>query len=370
MGFVDEPEDLLGRVRDAFALSLFHSNAALQHGAAALLRGDRSASSTLCDLLHRVVGTSASLGFDAVATRCRALESALQASDERWYAKVFAAIRALDEPCSRLAPVARASMRTGSARSLTLLASDPLELEFDARWPMSKVQLASSCPHPPRGALLVDARRDVTARVRSARGVWGSSPLVAIVPNASEAEVLLALRAGADFVHRDELTGEALRLSAWCALPPPFAHGTVLSLDTDPLRASALRAAIESLGARLVSVEAKAQLQQQFRTLLPHVAVIDASHEEAASVASTIDQQGGSVAIITVGEGRVSWSGERLPEGAPFSALLVACAHALRSTLGSDDVTVAEHGASTQTLKLSRADVRSMINARKEPSKP
>jgi hypothetical protein len=144
----------------------------------------------------------------------------------------------------------------------------------------------------------------------------------------------------------------------------------VLSLDTDPLRASALRAAIESLGARLVSVEAKAQLQQQFRTLLPHVAVIDASHEEAASVASTIDQQGGSVAIITVGEGRVSWSGERLPEGAPFSALLVACAHALRSTLGPDDVTVAEHGASTQTLKLSRADVRSMINARKEPSKP
>lgn len=365
---MDESEDLLGRVRDAFSLSLLHSNAALQRGAAALLRGDRSASSTLCDLLHRVVGTSASLGFDAVATRCRAVESALLASDERWYAKLFAAIRALEEPVARVAPVARAAMRTGSARALTLLAPDEIELAFDARWPLSRIQLSASCPHPPRGALLVDARRDAMARVRSARAVWGSNPLVAIAPNASEAEVLLALRAGADFVHRDELSGESLRLSAWCALAPPFAYGTIVSLDTDPLRASSLRAAFEPLGAKVVTVDDRSQLQQQFRTLLPHVAVIDAEHEQAASIARAIDEQGGSVSLITIGAGG-AWGGERLPEDVPFLALLAGVARAMVSALGPDDVHAMEPGAATQTLRLSRVDVRSLVSARKEPSK-
>jgi hypothetical protein len=369
---VARPEDHWGSVRDAFALSLFHVNATLQHGAAALLRGDRSAVSALCDLLHRVVGTAASLGFDAIATHCRALESALQRPEARWHAKLYAAMCALDEPCAGLLPVARSSMRTGSARSLTLLTSDPTEpvLEFDAHWPIDIVTRATDCPHPPRGVLLVDARRDAIACVRLARGVWASNPVVAIIPGATEAESLLALRAGADLIHRGELTAEALRLSAWSALPPPFAHGTVLSLDTDSLRASALRAALDALGANVVSIETEAQLQQRLGTQWPPVAVIDASHAEATCIATAIDRHGASVSIITLGDEAVTWSGQRLAASAPFSALVVACASALCAKLGPDDGPVQKHGASTQAIERSRADVQTMCNDRKESSNP
>ncbi len=364
---MDDSEALVGRVRDAFSLSLFHANAALQRGAAALLRGDREASGALCDLLHRLVGTAASLGFDPLSARCRALEVALLASEDRWYSKLVAAIRTLDEASAPMQRVALVALRAGSARALWLYAPEPIELALQPSWPIRAVASVTACPDPPRGALLVDARRDAMARVRSARAVWGQSPLVAIAPGASEADVLLSLRAGADFVHRGALSLDALSLSAWAALPPPFAHGAVLVLDSDPLRSSALRAAIEPLGARLAMIDARAQLEAQLRTLLPHVAVIDAAHPDAAPVAAVLAQHGASVSVVSIGD--APWSAAVVGDDQPFEELLAACVSALQTSMGPEEAAGFELGASTQTLRLSRADVQSAL-ARKEPTRP
>lgn len=357
----------MGRVRDAFSLSLFHSMATLQRNAAALLRGDREATTALNELLHRLVGTAGSLGFDALSARSRALESSLLASDDRWYSKLFGTVRALDEAMSPMRSVALCSLRTGTARARTMLTNDDLRAHAGALWPMQCVESATSCPHPPRGVLLVDARRDVMSRVRAARAVWGFSPIVAIAPEASEAELLLSLRAGADMVSRDPIGEEALCLAAYCALPLPFSHANVLMLDGDPMRASSVRAAIEPLGARLHLIDSSDGLDRWLRTTLPHMALIDAQHREAVAVADTLAEHGPTVRLLSMGE--ATYSDRSLDRGASFNELLCATLAMLVSAVGPDDVASLEGAPSTQTLKISKADLRSLA-PRKEPSRP
>lgn len=357
----------MGRVRDAFSLSLFHSMATLQRSAAALLRGDREAVTALNELLHRLVGTAGSLGFDALSTRSRALESSLHASDDRWYSKLFGAVRALDEAMSPMRSVALCSLRTGTARARTMLTTDDLRAHDSAFWPMQFVASATSCPHPPRGVLLVDARRDAMSRVRAARAVWGSAPIVAIAPEASEAELLLSLRAGADMVARDAISDESLCLAAYCALPLPFSHANALMLDADPMRVSSVRAAIEPLGARLHLIDSADGLDRWLRTTLPHVALIDAQHREASAVAEVLAKHGPAVRVLSMGE--AAFSDRSLELGGSFHQLLRATLAMLVTAVGPDDVAALDSAPSTQTLKISKADLRSLA-PRKEPSRP
>jgi HPt (histidine-containing phosphotransfer) domain-containing protein/CheY-like chemotaxis protein len=355
---LDEPDTPLECVRDAFALSLFHSSASLQRESSALLRGERDASRRLASIAHRLVGTAASLGFDEVALQSRALESALQERDERWHARLFSALRALDESSRPLRAVPLALQREGAARALFALFFDAREDRAALAALAQPLRALAELPTTPRGALFVDGRRELMSRVREARAAWAERPLVAIVPDASEAQTLLALRAGADFVHRDAIDPDALAISAWSTLEPPLNRGALLWLDHDPLRSASLRAALEPLGARVSIVPELSSLQSLLRTALPHVAVLDFAHPDALKVESVLEQQAPTVPLRSLGEApaRSSVTASIEARGS-FAQLVIRVGRVLLDALGQDDLGAVEQPLAGQTLEIDRAEL-------------
>jgi HPt (histidine-containing phosphotransfer) domain-containing protein len=350
-----ESDSPLGRVRDAFALSLFHTSSLVQRESAALLRGDRDAARRLAEIAHRLVGTASSLGFDSLATPCRSLEASLTQHDDRWHARVFAVVRELDEAALPMAGVAMALRRRGTARALTILAPDPIDEALEARADLTRVTVAAGCPHPPRGVLFVDARRELMTRVRSARSVWGANPVVALAPRASEAETLLALRAGADMVHSRELDADAIALAAWSVLAPPLTDGSLLWFDNDSLRASAARAALEPLGAKLSVLDDPSLLLATLRKRWPALAVLDAAHPQAERLFDELASIAPSVPILVLGAAR--WSKSSLDAMIPLVALVKHVGAAMLEVLGPDDVPPTTIDATTQTVRLNRVDL-------------
>lgn len=360
-----ESDSPLGRVRDAFSLSLFHANALVQRESAALLRGDRDAAKRLMDVAHRLVGTAGSLGFDALSAPCRALESSLSQHDDRWHARLFTVVRELEEASRPMRDTALALRRSGTARALTILSPDALDEALLRRVGLVQVSVATGCPHPPRGVLFVDARRDLMARVRSGRTVWGGNAVVALAPRASEAETLLALRAGANLVHSGEFEPTALAITAWSALAPPLTNGTVLWFDHDPLRSSSARAALEPLGAKVHPLDDLAKLTPTLRKQWPHLAIIDVEHPDSERLFDELATIAPTVPVVSLGAAR--WSKQSLDASQRFIDVVKQAGAALLDALGPDDMPPVDIDATTQTVRLSRADLGGLAKKKGGP---
>lgn len=361
-----ESDSPLGRVRDAFSLSLFHANALVQRESAALLRGEREAAKRLMDAAHRLVGTAGSLGFDALAAPCRALESSLSQHDDRWHARLFAVVRELEEAASPLRDIALSLRRGGSARALTILSPDAIDEGVLARTGLAQVSVAAGCPHPPRGVLFVDARRDLMARVRSARTVWGGHAVVAVAPRASEAETLLALRAGANLVHAADIDSTALSITAWSALAPPLTNGTIIWFDNDPLRSSSARAALEPLGAKVHPFDELSKLTTTLRKQWPHLAVIDSEHPDGERLFDELTSIAPTVPVVSLGAAR--WCRQSLDTQRRFIEVVKQAGVALLDALGPDDLPPVDIDATTQTVRLSKADLGGLAKKKGGPA--
>ncbi len=348
-------ETPIGRVRDAFCLSLFHGAAAVQRDAAALLRGERVASARMSEQLHRIAGTSASLGLEALGQRARALESSLEANDDRWHGHLFDVCVELELAAAPFAPALVAMDRPGVNRSGFFASDEPLPSEALAISLLRAVSTVEEAPSPPRGVLLVDARRDLMSRVRAARARWGPNPVVAVLPESSVANTLLALRAGADLVHRGPLDAGWLGLSRIAALPPALSGAGLLWVDRDPLRASSLRAALEPLGARVTTVDDIDQLPRALRSPLPHMAIVDVEHVDAAAILDRIEESTPTVELLTVGPAPAGYAW--IPSEGGFLALVQRVGQALASALGPDDPAPFDARVETQTLELSRREL-------------
>lgn len=357
----------IARIRAAFSLSLWPLSAALCRDASATLRGDRHALGRLSTTAHRIAGTAATLNINPLADIARALEDAIESTpNDRWVGCLFATFRATLQAATPSASIAKHLDRSGNAREAFCSNNEPWSLESKILLQLTQVASLDALPRPPRGALVLDARTDTTSRLRKARAAWGSSnPLIAILSGESEAESLLALRAGADYLHfaasteAEAMSAIRVRLSAWAALPPPFAGAIVLVVDSDSLRSSFLRAVLEPFGARVHCEDDPAHVEKRLRTDSPHIVVIDPSR--TSSVELLRAQKHAHRDRFLISYGPTSWSDASLDPECSVESVVPILGDALRSVLGSAHVSVRLLDETTETIKVSRAEVLSIL---------
>jgi HPt (histidine-containing phosphotransfer) domain-containing protein len=352
----------LARIRAAFCLSLWPLCASLTRDASATLRGDRAAITRLSQVAHRIAGSAGTLELDALAAGAKDLEHALdRTQNDRWLAPWFATFRAAQAASLEALAAAAHLDRGGSAREAFCIVAgewDATEAQF-----LNVTQAASvdSLPSPARGALIVDARNDATARLRHARACWTEGkPIVAILAGDSQAESLLALRAGADYLHplALDISLSSLRLSAWAALPPAFSGAVVLLADGDSLRASFVRALLEPLGVRVLCEDAATAVEKRLRTDSPQVVIFDPANAQLQRLLLGQKAQNPDRFVVSIGP--CPGTTAVVERTASLEATAQILGEVLREALGVAQAPKRLLDESTATMKVTRASMGSI----------
>ncbi len=355
--------DEIARIQDAFSLSLWPLTASICREASAAMRGDSQALSRLCANAHRIAGTAATLGFVTLGEHAAALEDTiLRAPRDPWHAHWFATFRSALHVAGQTKAAAGHLDRQGTAWTVFCVTDEPWPDEQRGVLQLKQLSSLDQLPSPPRGALVIDARVDGTSRLRKARGRWGTTqPLIAILSGESEAESLLALRAGADFLHyaTEGVSPASVRLSAWAALPLPFQSAVLFIVDSDSMRASFVRAAIEPFGVRVCCEDDHRYAAKRLRTEQPHIVLVDPSNAETVALLRAERSKNPDRMLLSYGH--TTWADAMIHTEPTVENMMAVLGDALRSVLGFANAWTGGLDDTKETVKIDRADLKSIL---------